>query len=608
MLSKLYKHTKKLCPDAIITPETTYTNSGCFFIKKTVLLKYFQNDSCIRNYLDSKPDEVSGSIVLEFFKNAQDENPRGCFQIYLSWMLVLGICEICELTGLIEPTRQYRKKVKMRIASRYMFYFEQRVANDPLINQALQRTMYVREYAYVNATGKQYFMDGAFVFSNYKVFLEIQENASNHTDQVADNHKKAVVLSEGDVLVYYRIGVPYPEETNIHRTHTWFFNNILRQNLMIGLLQDSELFRISYCKNEFKIAIENQIKHCTTNEQSSYRTFLENQLKNDSKLFEAIMKYSSKQIFAEPDPSYVQSTIPCVPIFTLLEIASSGQLTPKFVKYANSIIQTIPHAYEGSTVLLSFGLSMNFLFECMDVVKLSHIKYINLYLSSIQPIYNQIINKLVDNLNVRARNIIDHTKQAYDFLEARLTKQHEVKTEKLLYNHKLTIDSYKISEVDLKNQIRRYCSTLKKHNITIDMKQSDTSYASMYVRSKEDTKPGESIIGGMDTNTIPLIRRKVSDPSAGDRDFVTDKDVLKILQNYTTKAKARELLIDIKANYSSEYVKNYLPSIYYDDMKESNTLTPESDVDGSGSGSGSESEYETDEEMDELHSYWSSKV
>jgi hypothetical protein len=419
MLSKLYYHSMQVCPDAVITPETTYTNSGCFFIKKLVLLKFFKNDSCIRNYLESKPDDVSGSIVLEFFKNAKDENPRGRFQIYLSWMLALGICEICELTGLIEPKKNYRKSVKMRIASRYMFYFEQRIQNDLLIGQALDQFEYVREYAYKNATGKQYFMDGAFLHSNYKVFLEIQENASNHTDQASDVHKKAVVLSEGDVLVYYRIGVPYPEESNIYHTHKWFYDNILRQNIMIGLLQDSELFRITYCKNEFQIAVENQIKHCTTSEQSPYRTFLENQLKNDSKLFEAIMKYSSKQIFAEPIPNYVQSTIPCVPIFSLLEIASSGQLTPKFVKYANNIIKTIPHAYDGTTILLSFGLSVSFLLKCLDFIEMSDIEYINLYLSSIQPIYNEIINKLVGFLSMRSRNIIDHSRQAYDFLETR---------------------------------------------------------------------------------------------------------------------------------------------------------------------------------------------
>jgi hypothetical protein len=602
-LTLLYEIAQKKCPQALISTELTSTNTEVFFFDKLKLLEYFQNDSYIRNYLisivpnsrDSR--DIAAIDILRFFENIKDVNPRGRGQIYCPWLLALKICEKNKLNELVSPTFNYKKKVVLRIASRYMYYFEQRIRNDPMFVNVLDDIFvnYDREFHYKTITGKSYYMDGAFTFKN-RIFLEIQENQANHSDQPVDEEKKSVILAGGDEVVYFRIGVLDPEDDSIHRTHFRFYNKILREKIIDGLIQTSEKFRVEYCKNEFRQSIQNEITHCLTKEQTTHREFLESELNEESEIFKEIMKYSSEQIFAKPPTGYVATTQPCVPIINLLKNTRT-KMTIEFMKYSQDILNELPHMKTvDGTILLSFRLSVTFLLRCLEFVETSHIEYIIMYLSSVQPIYNDMIKRVVDKFNMRCELILKHKDHAYACLKKRLENQHKRVFDKMTLRCDETVNSYKKL---LQTQTWSYEREMRKHNLTMDSKVLIVS--DLEVVMKENLLPGEPIISGIED--FPLIKRRDSDPVDNvDTDFVTNKDVLKILETITTKPIAKILAKKINEQYKID-TGNILPDIYLlrdciivDDDGDSSDSDLLGDVGDVG-----DSEYDTsDDELDEL--------
>ena len=73
------------------------------------MLKFFENDSRIRNYLDKiTENRLSGEKLLEFFASNKDLNNKGKYYLYVPIMLKLGILRLT-MTEIPIVTKNYEK-------------------------------------------------------------------------------------------------------------------------------------------------------------------------------------------------------------------------------------------------------------------------------------------------------------------------------------------------------------------------------------------------------------------------------------------------------------------------------------------------------------------
>jgi len=481
----------------------------------------------------------------------------GKFQIYLPWLLDLGICKISRGTGLCIVVPAYRDSVTLRDATPIMYYLEQRVAIEPMFSNI--RLNYTREYRRTITKDKYYKMDAEYAFqftTNQgiecinKVFLEIQENRSNHTNQQCDTEKDMVIRSEGDDIIYFRIGKPYPEHPNQYTTHVWFYENHLRPKLITGLLQSSAQFRVDYCMHQFRLSVENEISRLTSDAQKQRKDRLESQLKRESKLFQELMKYSNDQILQTPDSEYMKATAPCVPIMNLIKIVSFGKLNKRFIEFARGVYETMDHKVaEDKSVLLSFRSSVIFLIKCIEFVEMSDIEYISMYLGSVQPIYTEMIELILNDSRMRMHNVLKYRDQANELLSMHSYVKSNEKMAKMKQRHEDVVLGFRSSEDVIKQRLNVYMNLLKKHNIEYDVDSvKKNKYELVKVLANHEVAPGESIVSGIPN--FPLVKRPDSNQIIDSiPEFITDTEVAKILESYTNKSISSRLMKDIRREY-----------------------------------------------------------
>jgi len=388
-------------------------------------------------------------------------------------------------------------------------------------------------------------MDGAFLFANYNLFLEIQENRPNHFDQKIDEIKKAVVLSGGDDIIYFRIGIQLPEEKDPYRTHIWFYENILKPKIITGLLQSSEPYRSNYISTQFNHVLDQEIERCS---ESPYKNFLTSQLlsKSTHHVIEEIMNYAGSHIFTvSSNSSY------CVPILRILNNTSMK------ASVARQKLKGIPYmeSKEG-VVLLTLQQTSQFLLMCRNAMKINEWRSINLIICYLQPIFNDIIQNMASDLNQRCTNMAVNSKTAIDYLKCKLRNEYDRKIEHLNNNQEIESLVVETENKLLKNRLKTYQNKLKKNGIKFDtMGVKKSKYIDVMVLHPNDVPPGEPILGGIED--FPLIKRRSSDPDV----FLTDKEVLKIMENYTNQAVAATLTKEITSHYLED-MPNILPDIY----------------------------------------------
>jgi hypothetical protein len=564
----LYDHAMQCCPDIVSSSEAVYTNSESFFFNKKGLIEYFENDTYISKELGKiVSDNISDTDVLRFFENAQDKYSMGKFQIYLPWLLALNICKISKGSHLVIPTKEYASQISIRDATPVMYYFEQRVIDDPLFVNVLTELNYSREYRRQIDKDTYYKMDACYEFKftttngiecNNRLFLEIQEDRFNHTNQQSDSDKDMVVRSEGDDIIYYRINNQYPEYKDKHTSHIWYYENHLRPKLIAGLLQSSKQFQIDYCMHQFRLSVQNEIEHLVSDEQQEYKLSLESQLNDETRLFKELMKYCKDQILGATDKGFVKATVCCVPILNLVKIVSFGDLEPSFVEFAKTIYRRLDHKVtEDGTILLSFRNSVAFLIECSDFVEKSHFRYINLYLGSIQPIYTEMIEIILNDSRLRAHNILKYKDRAHAVLDQRHHKKSIARTEKIQSKYDGEVLGNKTAMKEMKQRMARLEGLLRRNNIEFnEVNYKKNKYESVRVLRMDSIQPGEPIVSGIPN--FPIVRRRDSHPRL---EFITDIETNKILENYVSQSVARELMKDIREQYIED-IPHRLNEVY----------------------------------------------
>jgi len=592
----LYDYAMQKCPDVVSSTDAVYTNSESFFFNKNKFIEYFENDTYIRKELGKiVSEEVSDTDVLRFFEHAQDKYSMGKFQIYLPWLLALNICKISKGSQLVIRTKAYMNQISIRDATPVMYYFEQRVKNDPLFTNVLPELNYSREHRRQIDKDTYYKMDASFEFKfttvdgiecNNRLFLEIQEDRFNHTNQQTDSDKDMVVRSEGDDIIYFRINNQYPEYNDKHTSHVWYYETHLRPKLIAGLLQSSKQFQIDYCLHQFRISVENEIEHLTSNEQQEYKRSLLREVADESDLFKELMKYSNKQILGTTDEGYVKATVCCVPILNLVKIVSFGKLNKQFIAFAESVYVRMDHKItEDGTILVSFRNSVAFLIECSDFVEKSHFRYINLYLGSIQPIYTEMIEIILNDSRLRAHNILKYKDRAHAILDQRQHKKSNARIERFREKYDAEVLGNKTAMKELKQRMGKLERLIKSKGIDSDY-ENKSKYEAIRVLPYDTIQPGEPIVSGIPN--FPLVRRRDSHPML---EFITDIEAFKILENYVSKSVAMELIKEIRAQYIED-IPHRLNEVYVDDHVEENVGTESESDDGSDD----ESDEESDDE------------